>query len=156
MATVSFPAIESSYFFQNLSQRHRGVLVIDYDSTIAQLGSADSVFPYPSVQELIDCIVVSTGTRVVLATERPLQEVRALFAAPRPEICTPETALALEKFGGSYPLAYLRGESGPSPAGRLRVRPQYSVGAIRQAAAPSEELVQFLTEWLRACAGEVC
>jgi hypothetical protein len=49
MATVSLPAIEGSYFFETLSRRHRGVTVID--STIARLGRADCVFPYPTVQE---------------------------------------------------------------------------------------------------------
>jgi hypothetical protein len=158
MATVSLPAIESSYFFETLSRRHRGVLVIDYDSTIARLGSADRVFPYPTIQELIDCIVASTGTRVVLASERPAEELRGLFAPPGPEICTPDTALALERFGGSYPLAYLRGDSRRAKvalADRLQVYPQYQVGTVR-AAATAVDLVQFLADWLHACTGEVC
>ena len=158
MATVSLPAIESSYFFETLSRWHRGALVIDYDSTIAHLGSADRVFPYPTIQELIDCIVASTGTRVVLATERSAQELRGLFAPPGPEICTPATARALERLGGNYPLAYLRGDSKSAKAalaGRLRVYPQYQVGTVRAAATP-QDLVQFLTDWLRACTGEVC
>jgi hypothetical protein len=159
MATVSLPAIQSSNFFEILSHRHRGVLVIDYDSTIARLGNADCVFPYPTVQELIDCILASTGTRVVLATRRPAQELRSCFALPGPEICTPEAALSMEKSSGDYPLAYLRGDGGTAKlaaASRLRVCPRYQVGRQKQAVAPPEEMVQFLAEWLRACSGEVC
>jgi hypothetical protein len=158
MATVSLTAIQSSDFFETLSRRHRGVLVIDYDSTIARLGSADCVFPYPTVQELIDCILVSTGTRVVLATRRPAQELRSSFVLPGPEICTPEAALSMEKFSGDDPLAYLGGDGGTAKpsASRVQVCPRYWVGSQRQAAAPPEELAQFLAEWLRACAGEVC
>jgi hypothetical protein len=158
MATLSLPAIESSYFFEILSRRHRGVLVIDYDSTIARLGLADCVFPYPTVRELIDCIVASSGTRVVLATHRPAQELRSYFAPPGPEICTPQAAQAMEKFSENYPLAYLRGDGGTAKlaASRLRICPRYQVGGETRAAAPPEELVQFLAEWLRACTGEVC
>ena len=133
--------------------------MIDYDSTIAHLGRADCVFPYPTVLELIDCILASTGTRVVLATQRPAQELRPYFAPPGPEICTPQAAQAMEKISGNYPLAYLRGDDGtakPASASRLRIRPRYQVGGEEQAAASPEELVQFLTEWLRACTGEVC
>jgi hypothetical protein len=158
MATLSLPAIESSYFFEILSRRHRGVLVIDYDSTIARLGPADCVFPYPTVHELIDCILASTGTRVLLATQRPAQELRPFFASPGPEICTPQAAQAMEKISENYLLAYLRGDEGtakPAYSSRLRIRPRYQVDGEEQAAAP-EELVQFLTEWLRACTGEVC
>ena len=159
MATVSLPAIESSYFFETLSRRRRGVLVIDYDSTIAHLGSADRAFPYPTIQELIDCSVTSTDTRVVLASERPAPELRARFAPPGPEICTPGTALALQRFsGGNEPLAYLQGDNSSTkaaPADRLQVYPQYQVGAVRAAAMP-EDLAQFLADWLHACTGEVC
>ena len=158
MATLPLPAIESSHFFEALSRRQRGVLVIDFDSTIAMLGQADCVFPYPTVTELIDFIVASTGTRVIVATARPAQELRAYFAPPGPEICSLQEASAIEKFSGNFLLAYLRGDSRDAKtamASRLRINPRYLMGREQVAAAP-EGLVQFLAEWLRACRGEVC
>jgi hypothetical protein len=158
MATASRPTIESRHFFETLSRRHRGVLVIDFDSTIAQLGRADAVFPYPTVQELLDCIASVTGTRVIVATRRPAAELRAYFTAPGPEICTSADA-ALDKLSAGAPLAYVTGEPSDAKlamARRLRVCPEFHLGRSKAVAAPAEDLVQFLMEWLRACTEEVC
>ena len=159
MATLSRPSIESQFFFDTLSRRQHGVLVIDFDSTIAQLGRADNVFPYPTVQELLDCIATMTGTRVIVATSRPAEQLRSYFSWPGAEIRTLSEIATMDAFVGRSPRAFLSGEGGdhmPGSAQRLRVFPQYRVDSANDAGAPPEDLVQFLVEWLRACAGETC
>ncbi len=157
MATVTRTSLmESRQFFENLSRRRRGVLVIDFDSTIARLGRADCVFPYPTVQELLDCITMA-GTRVIVATRRPAEELRAHFTAPGPEIWKLINEPELESVGFGSPLAYVTGDSGETTSGRrLRVCPEYRLGRVRERRAPAEDMVQFLMEWLRACTREVC
>ncbi len=157
MATVTRTSLmESRQFFESLSRRRRGVLVIDFESTIARLGRADCVFPYPTVQELLDCITMA-GTRVIVATRRPAEELRSHFTAPGPEIRKLMDAAELESAGFGSPLAYVTGENSELAAGRrLRVCPEYRLGTWRERRAPAEDMVQFLMEWLRACTREVC
>jgi hypothetical protein len=159
MATLSLPSPESQHFFETLSRRHQAVLVIDFDSTIARLGRADNIFPYPTVMELLDRIASTTGTRLIIASSRPAEQLRSYFGSPGPEIRTFAEVAAMDALGGTNPWAYLAGEIDDaklSPAGRLRVCPQYRVGTGENAGGPVEDLVQFLVEWLRACTGEVC
>jgi len=158
MATLSRPSVESQAFFDSLSRDHRGVLVIDFDSTIARLGQTKCVFPFPTVREVLDSIVGMTGTRVIVASARPAEEVRAYFTQPGPEIWKSSELSRVDTFADSAPLAYLTGvgEVTPLTGSRLRACPQFRVGAGTDKAAPAEELVQFLIEWLWACAGEIC
>lgn len=158
MATLSRPSIETHYFFQTLSRRQRGVLVIDFDTTMARLGSADNVFPYPTVQELLDCIATMTCTRVIVATTCP-EQLRSYFGFQGPEIRTFSELAAMDSLEGNTPRAYLTGEVGGtalSSGHRLRVCPQYRVGSGEDAGGPAEDLVQFLVDWLRACSHEIC
>lgn len=159
MAAVSSPELEIQAFFDSLAQRRRGVLVIDFDSTIGRMGNSENVYPYPTAPEVLDSILSMTGTRVVVISARPVGEVRACFAQPGPEIWSVADMAALDALGGSVPLAYLSGEGGKAsllPAHRLRVCPRFRVGAPSAEGAPAEDLVQFLIEWLRACTGEIC
>ncbi len=159
MAAVSSPELEIQSFFDALARRRRGVLVIDFDSTIAQVGNSERGYPYPTAPEVLDSIVSMTGTRVVVISARPVGEVRGYFAQPGPEIwgCCDMAALDLDALGGSFPLAYLKGgKDGLLPAHRLRVCPRFWNGQSSAEGAPAEDLVQFLIEWLRACTGEIC
>jgi hypothetical protein len=158
MATVSCPSIESQAFFDSLSRDHRGVLVIDFDSTIARLSQAKCAFPFPTVREVLETIVGMTGTRVIVASSRPAEEVRQYFSQPGPEICKFSELSVVDAVGDFVPLAYVTGEGEvtPPPASRLRSCPRFRIAPETDKAAPAEDLVQFLIEWLWACAGEIC
>lgn len=75
-------------FFARVRSASRGVLVLDYDGTLApfQLHPARAV-PYPGVIELVDAIMKSPRTRVVIASGRWIEELLPLLALQhRPEI----------------------------------------------------------------------
>lgn len=85
-ATVAQP-IRSSFFGQ-LSQAAHRLLLLDYDGTIAPFTvNRRSAVPYPSVAELLDCIMTTCRTRVVLISGRSAREIPPLLGIhPHPEI----------------------------------------------------------------------
>ncbi len=152
MASVACTKLSSSHFFDLLSRRQPGVLVIDYESTIAKLGRADCVFPYPTIQELLDRIAMA-GTRIILVTNRPAEELRRHFVPPGPEIWT-EAAAALQSVTSSAPLALIGG-AGARGGQRVQVCPVYRAGKATETSSAAEDMVQFLMDWMRACTREV-
>ncbi len=160
MATLPRPILETTFFFQQLAHARRSVLLLDFESTIARLGDADPRFPYPTVNDLLECIAMTTATRVIVASRLAAQELRRWRIPMGAEVYARETGARLAEMGFDAPVAYLRGEPHTlTPVGgrmRLWVRPEYHLGRSKRVLAPAEELVQFLVDWLRASAGEVC
>jgi hypothetical protein len=160
MATFPRPILETSYFFEHLAGARRSVLLLDFESTIARLGQADPRFPYPTVNDLLECIAMTTATRVIVTTALPAHELRRFALPAGAEVYVHEMGARLSDMAFDAPVAYLTGEPHTvTPVGgrtRLWVRPEYRLAGARRVLAPVEELVQFLVDWLRACAGEVC
>lgn len=75
-------------FFDQLSQATKRVLLLDYDGTIAPFSvHRNQALPYPRVPELLDCIMSTCHTRVVLTTGRPAREILPLLGInPHPEV----------------------------------------------------------------------
>jgi len=75
-------------FFAQLSSAADRLLLLDYDGTIAPFAiNRRSAVPYPSVPELLDCIMTTCRTRVVLISGRAAREVPSLLGLnPHPEI----------------------------------------------------------------------
>jgi hypothetical protein len=167
--------METGYFFQQLSMAHYGALILDFESTLAKYGPARTPRFCPSIDELLDCILTTTRTRLIVTSSRPTQQLAALFAPPRPEIwgwdllerltpapaapdCTRELLqVPIEELRARCPVAYVSGTRYQAPtSGRPLVRPELHLSHTRPVLAPPEDFIQFLLDWLRACAGEVC
>ena len=75
-------------FFDQLSAARESVLLLDYDGTIAPFSvRRDRAYPYPSVPDLLDCIMSTCRTRVLLISGRPAREIPPLLGLhPHPEI----------------------------------------------------------------------
>lgn len=68
-------------FFNQLSLAQTSVLMLDYDGTLAPFQmERDKAYPYPGVLPLLEKIVHSGKTRIVIITGRPIQEVQTLLA----------------------------------------------------------------------------
>ncbi len=255
----------SDLFFDRLGRARERVLLLDYDGTIAPFAvQRHQAFPYPTVPELLDCIMSTCRTRVVLISGRAAREIPPLLGLnPHPEIWgtygterlqtngryavakvneTAQQALAeadaglnsegltelverkpgaiaihwrglhpsqvenartgayrvlspmalqhrllltefdggmelrernrskgdvvasvLSEHGADVPVAYLGDDATDEDAFRalhgrgltVLVRPTYRFTAAQTWIRPPEELVQFLTDWVRACGGDL-
>ena len=78
----------SDAFFEQLCWARDRVLLLDYDGTIAPFSAQrNRAFPYPSVPELLDCIMSTCRSRVLLISGRPAREIPPLLGLnPHPEI----------------------------------------------------------------------
>ncbi len=76
-------------FFASLAEAPECVLVADYDGTLAAFHEKrDQTLPYPGVPEALRDIMDAGGTRLVIVSGRPLDNLQARLAwlAPRPEL----------------------------------------------------------------------
>lgn len=75
-------------FFEQLRRAEKQALLLDYDGTIAPFTLArERAYPYPTLEELIDCIQGTTATRVVLVSGRGARDLDGLLRLQmRPEI----------------------------------------------------------------------
>jgi len=75
-------------FFEQLSRARQRVLLLDYDGTIASFSvQRNRAFPYPTIPELLDCIMSTCRTRVLLISGRAAREIPSLLGLiPHPEI----------------------------------------------------------------------
>ncbi len=75
-------------FFARLCYEPQRTLLLDYDGTIAPFSvQRNRAFPYPTVPELLDCIMSTCRTRVVLISGRAAREIPPLLGLnPHPEI----------------------------------------------------------------------
>ncbi len=80
--------IEPGLFFDQLPSAPMRLLLLDYDGTIAPFRcERDRAVPYPTVPELLDSIMSTCHTRVVLLSGRAVHEVAPLLGLnPHPEI----------------------------------------------------------------------
>lgn len=106
--TDVFRRTPSDLFFDELCGARSRVLLLDYDGTIAPFSvNRHQAFPYPTVPELIDSIMSTCRTSVVLISGRAAREIPPLLGLnPHPEIW------------GTYGIE------------RLRADGQYSVGHV--------------------------
>lgn len=87
MATAALQS-ELFVFFQQLATAPARALFLDYDGTIAPFSvNRSRTFPYAGVPELIDSIMSTCNTRVVVVTGRAIRDLpEFLRRSPRPEI----------------------------------------------------------------------
>jgi trehalose 6-phosphate phosphatase len=88
MSTAVAMKTDPELFFEDLRNSRDRVLLLDYDGTIAPFSSRrDQAYPYPTVPELLDCIMSTCRTRVALISGRSAREIPALLGVnPHPEI----------------------------------------------------------------------
>jgi len=152
---------DNAPFFQELAQAKRRVLVVDYDSVIAPC-SAPSGVPYPTVTELLDCIMATSHTRVVVITGGEAAELASPLSGPAPDVWASDAPRGpgamfpgmLSRLGEDTAVAFL--------SDRDRLFPALPDGACdgggsgAENAAGRQDFVQFLVDWLRVCGGEIC
>jgi len=152
---------DNAPFFQELAQAKRRVLVVDYDSVIAPC-SAPSGVPYPTVTELLDCIMATSHTRVVVITGGEAAELASPLSGPAPDVWASDAPRGpgamfpgmLSRLGEDTAVAFL--------SDRDRLFPALPDGACdgggsgAENAAGGQAFVQFLVDWLRVCGGEIC
>ncbi len=87
MATAALRA-KPETFFDRLRRSRNRALLLDYDGTLAPFTTErDHAIPYPRISELLDCIMSTCQTRVVLISGRPAREIPPLLGLdPHPEI----------------------------------------------------------------------
>ena len=75
-------------FFRKVARARRSALVLDYDGTLAGFQQKrDEALPYPGVTQLLQEIIATGRTRVVLITRRRAHELIPLLdVSPHPEI----------------------------------------------------------------------
>lgn len=75
-------------FFESLSRAQRSVLLLDYDGTLAPFSvDRQRAVPYPAIRELLQQIVDTGRTRLVIVTGRDAHEIDPfLRLRPAPEI----------------------------------------------------------------------
>ena len=143
-------------------------------------------FPYPNARDLLECIAASSRTRLILASTAEPDALASALACPDFEVwaCdgqqrlvpttpgrTQRVPLTVRSKAGNdcrhslirqrswrYPVAYLVGATAGYGADmqELFIVPELHLGKNQVLTATPEPLVQFLAEWLRACAGEIC
>ena len=88
MSTATVRMTDVEVFFEQLTDAKRRVLLIDYDGTIAPFHvDRTKAVPYPAIPELLDSIISTCGTRVVLISGRSAREIPPLLGLrPYPEI----------------------------------------------------------------------
>lgn len=137
MAAIAIPQLpRCSYFFQQLARAGQGVLVIDYDSAVVRFGPLrEWRFPCPTIHEILDSILSTTRTRVVIVSKRRTRELERVLGASADRVdqwanlqlitlngtyhqCTPQSLLA--NLAALGPLAYLAGPDGHEQASALR------------------------------------
>ncbi len=155
---------DNARFFQDLAQAKRRVLVLDYDNVISPGGDAGNRgIPCPTVAELLDCIMTTGRTRVVLVTGSRKADLVPPAPGPAPDVwgtggsAAPEVMLPamLARLGDDTAVAYLSDRDRPMnalppTASEQRGNPASGTAGCRQA------FVQFLVDWLRVCGGECC
>jgi trehalose-phosphatase len=102
----------SELFFEQLCRVRNRVLLLDYDGTIAPFSvQRNRAFPYPTIPELLDCIMSTCRTRVLLISGRAAREIPPLLGLrPHPEIWGSYGAERLQT-NGEYSVAALSEDS---------------------------------------------
>ncbi len=183
MATPARAHLHTGYFFQQIASAERSTLVLDFDTTLRGATPRPRSFPLPSVEELLACLSMARGTRLIVTSKHDAKDVLSRFQPPYPEVWAqhgPECMSAAPKgavtipFGAhlcppsgnldkllailsaSGPVAYLSGAPNVNSTGRILVRPQLHFDNGQMEVGCDQDLVQFLVDWLRACPGDIC
>jgi trehalose-phosphatase len=88
LVQVLTPSLDLAGFFERVARAPERLLMLDYDGTLApfHVDPARAV-PYPEVVPVLEAIVAAGGTRIVVVSGRPADEVPPLLGlARRPEI----------------------------------------------------------------------
>lgn len=82
------PACSLDSFWRTLASAEHRILFLDYDGTLAPfVANRDEAWPYPGVVEIIDRIMASGKTRVIVVTGRSSESITSLLRlSRRPEI----------------------------------------------------------------------
>lgn len=183
MAASALLQPDSSYFFHQLTRVRRGVLVLDFSDCIASLCVArDRYYFCPSLVEILDSILTTTCTRVILFSTQPILDlVRGLGLQRHPEIWDAQQlfptsnsiepdkkritvrrsgAPAFFKSCGTPGAWFAKCQSDhkgthPQSAWGMLVRPEFYM-EDRVFVGTPESLPHLLIDWLRACGGELC
>ena len=85
---VLTPRISLAAFLERVARAPGRLLMLDYDGTLAPFDvRPERAVPYPEVAAVLDDIVAAGGTRVVIVSGRPADEVPPLLRmASQPEI----------------------------------------------------------------------
>lgn len=85
---VLTPRVDLAVFFASVAQAPARVLMLDYDGTLAPFHiRPDQAVPYPEVIPVLEDIVRAGGTRLVIVSGRPADELLPLITlSERPEI----------------------------------------------------------------------
>ena len=88
MVAASTQMTSYDAFFGGLAQKKQGVLLLDYDGTIAPFcNDRMRAVPYPAIPDIIESVRSTANTRVVVVSGRRATEVRKLLGMnPSPEI----------------------------------------------------------------------
>jgi hypothetical protein len=151
---------DSTSFFQELASAKRRVLVVDYDSVIASARNCQTTgIPCPTIAELLDCIMTTSRTRVVVIRGSRVADLPPHVPGPVPDFwgtdgcAAPDAMLPamLSKLGDEAAVAFLSDRDRLFPA---LAETTGDVGGFY--AAGRHDFVQFLVDWLRVCGGEIC
>jgi trehalose 6-phosphate phosphatase len=87
MATVANQT-RDHLLFDDLAEKQRALLMMGYDGVVAPFAAdIDRALPSPLIRELIDAIVSTTHTEIVIVGDRSADEIRDLLHVyPNPEI----------------------------------------------------------------------
>lgn len=150
---------DNNRFFQELANAKRRVLFVD-DSVIAPAsGVVNSGIPCPTVSELLDCIMTTSRTRVVLLSGSHKTGLTRHVPGPTPDVLStdgsadPDAQLPamLEKLGDDTAVGFVSDRDRPL---RALMDAKSDTGGF--CAAGSKNSLQFLVDWLRVCGGEIC
>ena len=85
---VLTPSLDLAAFYQRVANGPARLLMVDYDGTLAPFHvQPERAVPYPEVASVLRRIVECGGTRIVVVSGRPADEVPALLGlSERPEI----------------------------------------------------------------------
>ena len=148
------------FFFKALANAKRRVLVVDYDSVVAPVCDAvTSSIPCPTISELLDCIMTTGRTRVVLIRGSHPARLERHVPGPAPDVwgmdgsADPDAQLPamLAKLGEDSAVGYVSHRDWPWGA---VMETKGDTGGF--CAAGSKDSLQFLVDWLRVCGGEIC
>ena len=79
------PSVDLAGFFDAVARAPQRVLMLDYDGTLAPFHvRPERAVPYPEVVPVLQRIVAAGGTRLVVVSGRPADEVPPLLSLTRP------------------------------------------------------------------------
>lgn len=114
MATAVRPLFDTGYFFRQITRAYDSALVLDFDTTLARLvGVPAPPFPLPNVSDLLECIIASGRTRVIVATSKGAREVVPQLLCHQVEVWASDGLERVPPRMSRRPPIYIRSCEGP-------------------------------------------